>query len=97
MSVMLAFEDQRAKGWYTPYPRGRALHVLSGVCQIQLCGAPLQEVASGDSVWIDAGEIHGHGAAPRRNLVHFAIQETDDNGVEVVWMEHVGEQQRTIS
>jgi len=59
--------------------------------------APLQEVASGYSVWIDAGEIHWHRSAPGRTMVHLAIQETDEHGVEVVWMEYVGEQQRTIS
>ena len=73
--MLLAFEDQRAKAWRT-HPRGQSLYVLSGVCQIQLGGAPLQEVASGDSVWIDAGEIHGHGAVPRRTMVHLAIEKT---------------------
>jgi len=92
----VTFEPGARTAWHT-HPRGQALHVLSGVCQVQLRGTPLQEVASGDSVWIDAGEIHWHGAAPGRTMVHLAMQETDENGVDVVWMEHVGEQQPTIS
>ena len=59
----VTFEPGARTAWHT-HPRGQALHVLSGVCQVQLRGTPLQEVASGDSVWIDAGEVHGHGAAP---------------------------------
>ena len=92
----VTFEPGARTAWHT-HPRGQALHVLSGVCQVQLRGTPLQEVASGDSVWIDAGEIHWHGAAPGRTMVHLAMQETDENGVDVVWMEHVGEQQPATS
>jgi quercetin dioxygenase-like cupin family protein len=63
--------------------------VLSGVGRVQLKGEPPREIHSGDSVWIEAGEVHWHGAAPGRTMVHLAIQEADETGSAVVWMEHV--------
>ncbi len=68
---------------------GQALHVVSGVGSIQLAGGPVQEIRSGDSVWIEAGEVHWHGGAPGRTMVHLAMQEMDANSVDVVWMQQV--------
>lgn len=87
-ATRVSFGPGARTAWHT-HPLGQALHVLSGVCQVQLRGEPVQEITSGDSVWIEAGEVHWHGAAPGRTMVHLAMQETDDNGVDVVWMEHV--------
>ena len=47
--------------------------------------------AAGDTVWFDAGERHWHGAAPNRLMVHLAIQQTDDAGNAVTWLEHVSD------
>jgi len=74
--------------WHT-HPRGQALHVLNGTCQVQSRGDEVQEVKSGDSVWIEPGEVHWHGAMPGRTMVHLSMQEPDENGVDVVWMEQV--------
>jgi len=85
----VTFEPGARTAWHT-HPRGQALHILSGLCAVQLRGEAVQLVQSGDSVWIAAGEVHWHGAAEGRTAVHLAIQEADVNGVDVVWMEHVG-------
>lgn len=84
----VSFEPGARTAWHT-HPRGQALHVLSGVCQVQLRGGEVEEVSSGDSVWIDAGEVHWHGAAAGRTMAHLAIQDVDEHGVDVVWLEHV--------
>jgi quercetin dioxygenase-like cupin family protein len=42
-------------------------------------------------VWIEAGEVHWHGAQAEHTMVHLAIQEKDEAGVNVVWGEHVTE------
>ncbi len=84
----VGFAPGARTAWHS-HPRGQALHVLSGICQVQLRGGPLHEVRSGDSVWIDAGEVHWHGAAPGRWMVHLAMQEPDASGTDVVWLEHV--------
>jgi quercetin dioxygenase-like cupin family protein len=86
----VGFAPGARTAWHT-HPRGQALHVLSGVCQIQLRGEEVQTVSSGDSVWIEPGEVHWHGSAPGRTMVHLAMQEPDESGVDVVWLEHVDE------
>ena len=64
---------------------------------VQLRGDEVQEVKSGDSVWIEPGEEHWHGAMPGRTMVHLAMQEPDENGVDVVWMEQVEEAELVTS
>ena len=78
--------------WHA-HPRGQALHVLSGVCQVQSRGDVVQEVRSGDSVWIEPGEEHWHGADPDRTMTHLAIQESDDSETFVVWLKHVTDEE----
>lgn len=52
----------------------------------------MREIRPGDTVWIEPGEVHWHGAAPGRTMVHLAIQEADENGVDVIWLQHVTEE-----
>src|ERR1700720_3846112 len=87
----VSFEPGARTAWHT-HPRGQALHVLTGVGRVQLAGKPAQIITAGDSVWIEAGERHWHGADASHTMVHLAIQEADQSGVSVVWLEHVSEQ-----
>ena len=84
----VSFEPGARTAWHT-HPMGQALHVLAGVGLVQLKGEAAQTIRPGDTVWIEAGEVHWHGAAPGRTMVHLAIQQADANGVEVAWLEHV--------
>ena len=84
----VSFEPGARTAWHT-HPMGQALHVLSGVGRVQLRGEAPRAMHTGDTVWIEAGEVHWHGAAPGRTMVHVAIQETDEHGTDVVWLEHV--------
>lgn len=84
----VSFEPNARTAWHT-HPVGQALHVLAGVGRVQRKGEPPREIHPGDSVWIEAGEEHWHGAAPGRTMVHLAMQEADDHGVDVVWLRHV--------
>ncbi|HWZ58797.1 MAG TPA: cupin domain-containing protein [Gemmatimonadaceae bacterium] len=87
-SARVSFEPGARTAWHT-HPRGQALHVLSGIGRVQLAGHPPQVIRPGDTVWIEANERHWHGAAPGRTMVHLAMQEADDQGVAVVWLDHV--------
>jgi quercetin dioxygenase-like cupin family protein len=84
----VSFEPGARTAWHT-HPVGQALHVLSGVGWVQLKGEAAQAIRPGDSVWIEAGEVHWHGAQAGHTMVHLAMQEKDDAGVNVVWGEHV--------
>jgi quercetin dioxygenase-like cupin family protein len=87
-AARVSFEPGARTAWHT-HPMGQALHVLSGLGLVQLKGEAAQAIRPGDSVWIEAGEVHWHGAAPGRTMVHLAMQEKDASGAAVVWLEHV--------
>jgi quercetin dioxygenase-like cupin family protein len=87
-ATRVSFEPGARTAWHT-HPLGQALRVEHGICQIQLLGGPVQELGAGDSVWIEPGEVHWHGAAPGRTMVHLAMQASDSSGTSVVWGEHV--------
>jgi quercetin dioxygenase-like cupin family protein len=84
----VAFEPGARTAWHT-HPLGQVLHILSGVGRVQCLGYPVQTLRPGDTVLIDPGEKHWHGAAPQHSLVHLALQEADITGKDVVWLEHV--------
>jgi quercetin dioxygenase-like cupin family protein len=88
----VSFAPGARTAWHT-HPVGQALHVEAGLGRVQLKGEPVREIRPGDSVWIEAGEVHWHGAAPGYTMAHLAIQETDEKGVDVVWLEHVTDEE----
>jgi quercetin dioxygenase-like cupin family protein len=88
----VSFEPGARTAWHT-HPMGQALHVLTGVGLVQLAGQAIQKIGPGDSVWIEAGERHWHGADATHTMVHLAIQEADGQGVEAEWLEHVSDQE----
>jgi quercetin dioxygenase-like cupin family protein len=88
----VSFEPGARTAWHT-HPAGQALHVLAGTGHVQLKGEPVQVMRTGDTVWIEAGEVHWHGALGDHTVVHLAIQEADERGVEVVWLEKVTDEE----
>jgi quercetin dioxygenase-like cupin family protein len=89
-AVRVAFEPGARTAWHT-HPFGQALHVLAGVGRVQHEGQPVRTIRPGDTVVILPGERHWHGAAPNQAMVHLAIQEADDLGNHVTWLEHVSD------
>lgn len=90
------FEPGARTAWHT-HPLGQGLHVLSGLGLIQLEGEPPRFIRPGDSVWIEPGEMHWHGAAPGHTMVHLAMQEADDEGNDVVWFAQVTDEEYSAS
>jgi quercetin dioxygenase-like cupin family protein len=86
--VRVTFEPGARTAWHT-HPLGQTLHILSGVGRVQKAGAPGLDVYPGDTVWFEPGERHWHGAAPRSLMVHLAVQQADETGNAVMWLEHV--------
>jgi quercetin dioxygenase-like cupin family protein len=91
-AAFVSFAPGARTAWHT-HPVGQSLHVVSGVGRVQLKGHTMHEIHPGDSVWIEAGEEHWHGAAPDRTMTHLAIQESDDSGAFVVWLKHVTDEE----
>jgi quercetin dioxygenase-like cupin family protein len=50
-------------------------------------------IRPGDTVLIAPQERHWHGAAPGRTMAHIAMQEADEHGIDVVWFEHVTDEE----
>ena len=91
-ATRVSFEPGARTAWHT-HPLGQALHVVSGTGWVQLEGGPRETIGPGDSVWIEPGERHWHGATIDRTMVHLAIQNADEHGVDVVWMEQVTDEE----
>lgn len=84
----VSFDPGARTAWHT-HPVGQTLHVLAGCGFVQFEGEPAREIHPGDTVMIAPNERHWHGAAPNHTMVHLAIQETDAQGVDVVWLDPV--------
>jgi quercetin dioxygenase-like cupin family protein len=87
-AARVAFEPGARTAWHT-HPLGQTLHVLFGLGLVQSRGGPVRLIRPGDTVWIPPAEEHWHGASPQASMMHLAIQEADESGTAVVWLEHV--------
>jgi quercetin dioxygenase-like cupin family protein len=74
--------------WHV-HPRGQTLYVTDGIGLVARRGGQAQQIRPGDVVYIEPGEEHWHGATPDRFMAHVAIQEADDAGEVVTWLDHV--------
>lgn len=88
-AARVTFEPAARTAWHT-HPVGQILHVLSGVGLIALRGEAPRVIRPGDSVWIDPGVEHWHGATPDTAMSHMAIQQVE-NGTGATWLEHVSD------
>jgi 4-carboxymuconolactone decarboxylase len=59
---------------------------------VQQWGGAIEEIRSGDVVWIPPGQKHWHGASPNTAMSHIAIAEQLD-GKSVDWLEKVSDAQ----
>lgn len=87
----VTFEPGARTAWHT-HPRGQTLLVTAGFGLIGRAGGQVQEIRPGDTVWIEPGEKHWHGASPDCAMTHIAIAEMKD-GKAVDWMEHVTDEE----
>jgi 4-carboxymuconolactone decarboxylase len=87
----VTFEPGARTAWHS-HPLGQTLIVTSGVGRVQRWGDPIDEIRSGDVVWIPPGQKHWHGASPTAAMSHIAIAE-QLGGTSVDWMEKVTDEQ----
>jgi 4-carboxymuconolactone decarboxylase len=87
----VTFEPGARTAWHT-HPLGQTLIATAGVGWVQAEGGPVEEIRTGDIVWIPPNVCHWHGAAPTTGVTHIAIAEKLD-GKSVDWMEQVTDAQ----
>lgn len=88
---VVTFEPGARTAWHT-HPLGQTLIVTAGVGLVRQWDGPIQEIKSGDVVWIPPNVKHWHGATTTTGMTHIAIAESDD-GKTVTWMELVSDAQ----
>ena len=91
----VTFEPGARTAWHT-HPLGQTLIVTAGCGWVQREGEPVEDVRPGDVVWIAPGEKHWHGATTTTAMSHIAVQEADDTGSPVTWLEQVMERDYRI-
>ncbi|MGW4369418.1 (R)-mandelonitrile lyase [Nocardia takedensis] len=79
------------------HPRGQTLYVTDGVGLVATRAGGVQEIRPGDVVYIEPGEEHWHGATADRFMAHLAVQEADDTGQVVTWLDHVSDDDYTAA
>lgn len=84
------FSPGARTAWHS-HPRGQTLYVTDGIGYVARRGGDVQEIRPGDVVYIEPGEEHWHGATGERFMAHVAIQEADENGEVVTWLDHVSD------
>ncbi|WP_036509309.1 cupin domain-containing protein [Nocardia aobensis] len=62
------------------HPVGQVLVVTDGAGLVQRRGGPVEAIRTGDTVRIEAGEWHWHGATPGKSVTHVAIEELPVDG-----------------
>jgi quercetin dioxygenase-like cupin family protein len=75
------------------HPKGQTLYVTDGIGLVATRSNGIQEIHPGDIVYIEPGEEHWHGAAPDHFMAHVAMQEADDKGQVVTWLDHVSDEE----
>lgn len=94
-SSAVFFEPGPRTAWHT-HPRGQVLIVTAATGRVQRWGGAVDEIHTGDVVWIPPGAKHWHGAGPTTAMTHIAIAENRD-GKGVDWLEKVSDQQYAAS
>jgi len=87
---LVTFAPGARTAWHT-HPLGQVLHVAHGVGRVQRDGEPIREIQAGDTVYVEPGERHWHGAAPDHTMGHLAVQEAAGDGGEATWGDHVSD------
>jgi quercetin dioxygenase-like cupin family protein len=89
-ATRVSFAPGARTAWHT-HPVGQVIHIMTGLGRVQREGGPVFVVNAGDTVIFAPGERHWHGAAPHHAMVHIAMQEADESGTHVTWLEHVAD------
>jgi quercetin dioxygenase-like cupin family protein len=75
------------------HPKGQTLYVTDGIGLVATRKDGVKEIRPGDVVHIEPGEEHWHGATPTRFMSHVAMQEADESGQVVTWLDAVTDEE----
>lgn len=81
--------------WHS-HPKGQTLYVTDGIGLVCKRGGTPQVIKPGDVIFTEPNEEHWHGAVPDHFMAHIAIQEADEQGKVVNWMEHITDKEYEV-
>lgn len=84
----VTFAAEAHTHWHT-HPKGQGLYVTGGVALVHIEGQAPQHLTKGESIWIDAGQRHWHGAALKQPMIHLTYQQAADDLSTIDWQEPV--------
>jgi quercetin dioxygenase-like cupin family protein len=87
-SAHVRFAPGARTAWHS-HPKGQTLYVTDGIGQVCCRDGDVVQIRPGDVIYIEPGEEHWHGAAPDHYMAHVAMQEADQDGRVVTWLDHV--------
>ena len=90
----LRFSPGARTAWHH-HPKGQTLYVTDGIGLVATRDG-VQEIRPGDVVYIEPGEEHWHGATADRFMAHVAIQEADEDGGVVTWLDPVTDEEYAV-
>ncbi|MEM7178910.1 MAG: cupin domain-containing protein [Pseudomonadota bacterium] len=93
-ALRVTFQPGGRTNWHT-HPYGQTLYILSGYGRFQTEGEAPVDLRPGDTVWIPPHEKHWHGAHPEHAMTHLAMQQKDETGQHIEWMEPVSDEDYT--
>ncbi|WP_312061840.1 (R)-mandelonitrile lyase [Pantoea septica] len=91
-AAYVTFVPGARSDWHT-HPLGQTLVITSGTGWVQEWGGKRKTVHAGDVIRCPPGVKHWHGATDKTTMVHMAIQESNDKGENVNWLENVSDKQ----
>jgi quercetin dioxygenase-like cupin family protein len=91
---LVRFTPSARTAWHS-HAVAQTLYVTEGRGLHQSRGGAVEEIRAGDVVHAVADEWHWHGAAPDHFMAHLSITEAvpGDERPEVVWAEHVSDEE----
>lgn len=84
----VAFTPGARTAWHN-HPLGQVLLVVAGVGRVQRRGEEVVELRPGDTVAIEPGEDHWHGASENHPFEHLEVHGVADDGRGADWGELV--------
>jgi quercetin dioxygenase-like cupin family protein len=93
-TALVRFTPGARTNWHS-HANGQTLYITDGIGLVGTRDGNTQEIRPGDVVFIDPDEEHWHGATPDRFMSHVALNEADEQGQVVTWLEPVADEDYT--
>lgn len=82
MRVNLVLFEPGARCWWHRHDAGQTIYVTAGHGRIKTEGQPGQDIHAGDTIIVEPGEWHWHGASPENFVLHLTVNPGNEHSTE---------------